>query len=196
MEFLVNLYERWLNLSRWQKWTVITVLGILLFAILYYIKIKPLNETLLKKEREVARLKLLVSKLQIVEERKKALEKEIAKLNEEIAQVELKLPTGKEEVSQIIKSITDADSGMEILSIKRMEPRDKKYYREYPYKVELKGNYPDFVKWCEKLSQANRIINFGTIEVRALPLSEVERDRNYKDTVKVRLDVKAFTLKR
>ncbi len=196
MEFLVNLYERWLNLSRWQKWTVITVLGILLFAILYYIKIKPLNETLLKKEREVARLKLLVSKLQIVEERKKALEKEIAKLREEIAQVELKLPTGKEEVSQIIKSITDADSGMEILSIKRMEPRDKKYYREYPYKVELKGNYPDFVKWCEKLSQANRIINFGTIEVRALPLSEVERDRNYKDTVKVRLDVKAFTLKR
>ncbi len=196
MEFLVNLYERWLNLSRWQKWTLIIILGILLFAALYYTKVKPLNETLLKKEREVARLKLLVSKLQIAKERKKALEEEIAKLNEEIAQVESKLPTGKEEVSQIIKSITDADSGMEILSIKRMEPRKRKYYTEYPYKVELKGNYPNFVKWCEKLSQANRIINFGTIEVKVLPLSEVERDGNYKDTVKVRLDVKAFTLKR
>ncbi|WP_456456647.1 type 4a pilus biogenesis protein PilO [Thermovibrio sp.] len=196
MDFLVSLYERWLNLARWQKWVIIVFVGIFLFSTLYYVKVKPLKEELVRKETEVARLKLIVTRLKVVKKRKKKLEEEIGKLNKEIVKIESKLPTGKEEVSQILRSITDADSGMEILSIKRMSPKNRKYYTEYPYKVELKGNYPDFVKWCEKLSKANRIINFGTIEVKAIPLKEVEKEGNYRDTVKVKLDIKAFTLKR
>jgi len=194
-----GLVEKWNQMPRWQKWIVALLSGALIFGALYWFKVQPLKEQLAVKKQQAERLALVVSKLRAVEKRKEKLEKEIEELNQQIAQIEAKLPTGKEEVSQILKSITDADSGMVITSIVRGKEEDREYYIAYPYRVKLKGKYPNFVAWCERLSQADRIINFGGIEVKSLQEEEElepteEKAQDY--TIETTLEIKAFTLKR
>jgi type IV pilus assembly protein PilO len=196
MEQLTAIYEKWIHLTRWQKWLIILTVGLLLFGFLYFLRISPLKEELNAKKARAEQLKLTVSRLKVIEKRRAELLKKIEELNQKIAEIESKLPTGKEEVSQIIKSITDADSGMVIKLIKKEKQENRKYYIAYPYKVELLGTYPDFIKWCEKLAKANRIINFGNIQIKSIQPKSIKDKENYNYTIAVDMRIKAFTLKR
>jgi len=200
MDYLVGIYERWIHLARWQKWLIILLIGVVFFGALYYFRITPLEQELQVKKARAEQLRLTVSRLKIIEKRRNEMVKKIEELNRKIAEIESKLPTGKEEVSQIIKSITDADSGMVIELIKKEGQENKKYYIAYPYEVKLLGTYPAFVRWCERLSKANRIINFGNIRVTSAQLTNSgggeKPQENQKYTIRVDMKVKAFTLKR
>jgi len=194
MEFLISIYERWIEIPRWQKWLIITSIAIVLFLVLYFLRIVPLSEQLVAEKKKLESLRLTVNRLKVVKKRENKLEKEINNLKKELESIEEKLPTGREEVSKIIRSISEANSGVTIVSIKRGLPASKKYYMETPYNIELKSTYPQFVHWCEKLSKSDRIINFGNLSIRA------NRSKSGKDmesyTISVSLQIKAFNLKR
>lgn len=200
MEQLISLYERWLHVPRWQKWILILIFGFLLTALIYYFQIAPLKEELNRKNQEIESLTLTVNRLKIVEKRRQLLVKELENLNKQIEQIESRLPTGREDVSQIIKSITDADSGMVVKLIERQTEKRHRYYIEFPYKVELIGNYPDFIRWCERLSKANRIINFGDMKIESIYSLKRGWQGSQKhfipkgSTIKATLKIKAFTL--
>ena len=194
MEFLISIYERWIEIPRWQKWLTIISIAIVLFLALYFLRIVPLSEQLLADREKLESLRLTVNRLKVVEKKKNKLEKEINNLKKELESIEEKLPTGKEEVSKIIRSISEANSGVTVVSIKRGSPISRKYYVEVPYNVELKSTYPQFVRWCEKLSESDRIVNFGNLSIRA---SRSKSEKDTKDyTVSVNLQIKVFNLKR
>jgi type IV pilus assembly protein PilO len=199
MEFLISLYERWLEIPRWQKWLIISAVGAVIFALLYYVRIVPLQDTLEAEKRKMESLSLVVNRLKTIERRKLDLEKTIRKLERRIEQIEAELPSGREDVSRIIKSISDADSGVQVVSILRGAPAEKKYYVEIPYSLKLKATYPEFISWCEKLSKANRILNFGDISLKAIEVSLDKEDKtsdSERYTTLVELQIKAFNLKR
>ncbi|ADY73036.1 hypothetical protein Dester_0381 [Desulfurobacterium thermolithotrophum DSM 11699] len=195
MEFLINFYEKWLEIPRWQRWFIIIILIAFLFWCLYFLRITPLKEQLLTEKRKLESLESTVNRLKIAKKRKDKLEREITTLRKELLIIESKLPTGKEEVSKIIRSISDADSGVTIVNIQRKLPMDKKYYVEIPYKIELKSTYPQFIHWCENLSKANRILNFGNFSINSIYNLEKDKKKT-KYTVNVNLEIKAFSLKR
>jgi len=192
MERLTDIYNYLLNLPRWQRWLIILLLGVLVYAFLYYYRVEPLKKELTERNRKVKSLILTVNRLKVLEKRKKSLELEISQLRKQIEEIEMKLPTGKENVAQIIRSITTADSGMIIEKIERKPQKKEKYFIKYPYEVELIGTYPAFVLWCERLSKANRIINFGPMSLKAL---KEKASSNNKATLLVKLDIEAFTLR-
>ena len=199
MEQLVSLYERWILIPRWQKWIIFLLIGLLLSFLIYYFQIAPLKKRLNREKQQIEALTLTVNRLKVVEKRRKILLKELDQLTNRIKQIESKLPTGNEDVSQIIKSITDADSGMVIKLIERRAVRKHRYYIEFPYEVVLIGNYPNFIKWCEKLSKANRIINFGDMKIESIysPGSGRTKDQQALPenvTIRANLKIKAFTL--
>ena len=198
MEALRSFYERVREIPRWQRWIAIIIIGGILYLAFYYIQITPLKENLQKLKRTRNTLLLTVNRLKAVEKRRRILTQEIAKLEKEIRDLESKLPTGTERVDEIIKSISSADSQMKIMSIRRLKPSEKKYYVETPYEVTLEGTYPHFLRWCEKLSKANRILAFGDISIEAVQRTgEVNKKNKYsKDTIQVNMKIKAFNLKR
>lgn len=191
MEFLTNLYEKLIEIPRWQKWLIITLIAVLLLTLLYFSHIRPIKEQLTLKERKFESLSLTVNKLKVVEKRKSKLEKEISKYKNQLNLIESELPTGKEEVSKIIRSISKADDGTTVVSIRRGTPLSKRYYVEVPYSLELKGTYPQFIHWCEKLSKANRILNFGDFSINSI---SPQKGEDY--TIDVNLKITAFNLKR
>jgi len=212
MEAINSLYERWNQLPRWQRWLLSILAGLILFFALRYFLINPTLQELEAKRKVKEQLQLTVSRLKIVEKNKEKLDREIAELTQKIEEIENQLPTGKEEVSQIIRTITADTDGIVLESIRRkgerkkektrgkkgkktvekkvQKPEKETYYREYTYEVNLKGTYPTFVKWCEAVSQAERILDFGNLEVKALEKPE----DGY--TVEAKVELKAFTLKK
>jgi type IV pilus assembly protein PilO len=189
MDQIIEVYDYLLKMPRWQKWLIILVLGVVLYTFLLFYKVQPLKKQYLEKKKRLESLSLTVNRLKILEKRKKLLLREISQLRKDIENIEKKLPTGKENVSQIIRSINKSDSKMTIESIVRRSKVSTKYYVKYPYEVILKGTYPSFVSWCEKLSKSERIINFGSISIRSV------MDKSSNSTIEVKLRVEAFTLK-
>lgn len=200
MKWLSELYNRWFAIPRWKKWMAVFLLAAVGSSIFFYYRILPLKKELKRKQKEISTLTLTVKRTELFKKRRSLILKELEKLRQQIKQIESKLPTGKEDVEQIVRSITYADSGMVIESITRESIRKHKYYIEYPYKVVLVGTYPNFIRWCEKLSQANRIINFGDMKIEALqPIKARTRKFLSKGvpknaTIRVELKIKAFTL--
>jgi len=197
MEFLIDLYERWMEIPRWQKWLVILTVGLVIFSLLYYIRIVPLKDTLEAEKKKMESLSLVVNRLKAIEKRKLDLERTIRRLEKRIRQLESELPSGKEDVSRIIKSISNAGSGIQILSITRGAPIERKYYVEVPYSLKLKATYPEFISWCERLAKANRILNFGDVSLKAIDAeSKEEKEGGGGYTTLIDLQIKAFNLKR
>jgi len=190
MEALNELIERLKAVPQWQRWLIIVVLGALIFWLLYNFNIQPLKEELVQKRQEAERLALTVSRLKVVEKRKKALEEEIETLRKKIAELEEKLPTGREDVAQILRALATENQNIRVQYLKREQEEKHKYYEAYPYTVILEGAYPDFLWWCEKLSKAERIINFANTEVTALQ----SQDGLQNAPVRVKMVIKAFTL--
>jgi type IV pilus assembly protein PilO len=188
MEALNELLQRFKSLPQWQRITIVLVLGVLSFWLLYNFNIKPLREELNQKEAEAEQLALTVSRLKVIEKRKQALEKEIEKLKKKIALLEEELPTGKEDVAQILKSIATQNKAIDIEFLRREKEEKHKYYEAYPYTIIVKTTYPDFLWWCEKISKADRIINFANIEVVSVD--------DKKHSIRAKMRIKAFTLKK
>jgi len=185
-----ELKERWEFIPKWQKWFGFVILLFIVYFFIYIQKIKPKEQKLSLLKHQFSELSLRVNRLKTVKKRGKLIKKEIKELNSKIEMLESKLPTGKEEVSKIIKSITGSDSGVRIDYIERKPPIERKYYVEIPYLVKLSFRYPDFISWCEKLSTTDRIINFSDMTL----VSYKEKGEMY--TVKAELTIKAYNLKR
>ena len=196
MERFLEVYEQWLDVPRWQKWLIIILLGLILFGINYFINIRPLQEELQTKKKQLESLTLEVNRLKVVEKRKAEILKQIRELKEKIREVENKLPTGREEVSKIIKSISDAGSGVVVTELRRKTPESKRYFTAYPYSLTLLTGYPQFLQWCERLSKAERIINFGPISINSVYDRKIEECKENKCSISVHMEIEAFTLKR
>jgi len=190
MELYERFQERWELIPRWQKWFGFITFLFILYFLIYIQQIKPKQQKVALLKQQLTQLSLKVNRLRTIERRKVLLEKKLKSLNSKIEALETKLPTGKEEVSKIIKSITDSDSGVRVDYIERKSPVEKKYYVEIPYLLNLSFKYPDFISWCEKLSTTDRIINFSDMTL----VSSKKKGEPY--TVKAKLTIKAYNLKR
>ncbi len=189
--------DRWETIPKWQKWIAYAVLLLILSGIFFKLSIQP---KLVKRDilsQEVASYRTRVAQLRIIEQRKKALEKEIARLKEKTKQIEKVLPTGKEDVGTIIKTISENATGLEVIEIQRGKPIEKKYYEQIPYKITLNARYPEFVKWCERLMKADRILTLGkfNIKSRVPPIRLAGQNGMSRYTMEATFTINAYVLR-
>jgi len=202
MDSFEGIKERWELIPRWQKWFGFAVLLCLIYFLVYVQQVKPRQQKMQVLKKQVEQLTLKVNRLKAVEKRKGALEKEIKELTLKIEALESKLPTGKEEVSKIIKAITKTGSHVRVDYIERKSPVQKQYYVEIPYLLKLSFRYPDFIAWCERLSSVDRIINFSDmtlVSFKGYGRNKGKKKQKLEErqfTVRANLIIKAFNLKR
>ncbi len=168
---------------------IVFLIILLIWLFAYYKRVIPAKAQLRARENQLSSLRQSVNRLRVVKAQKKKFDEEFANVQRKLSNVQSKLPKGKEEVGQIIRTIVGNDAKIRIDSIVRKNPINKKYYVEVPYVVSLSTNYPSFVEWCDKLMKANRIINFGNISIN----SYSEKGKPY--TIKVNLIINAYNLK-
>ncbi|WP_457567396.1 type 4a pilus biogenesis protein PilO [Desulfurobacterium sp.] len=210
--FLGDLKDRWSEIPKWQKWIGYIVILIVIAFVYKMNVLDPLKLRVEQLNRQVAQKKVQVTRLLAVEKRRNELKKEISELRTRIASLESKLPTGREEVSGIIKSIAKNTGNTEVGMIRRGKEQSKEYYNQIGYKVVMKTRFPNFISWCKSIAKANRIMTFGDMsmiglhpEKKKVTVEEVVDGKkvkkekeyySYKYTVQVNLNLNAYTLKR
>ncbi|WP_457569309.1 type 4a pilus biogenesis protein PilO [Desulfurobacterium sp.] len=207
-----DLKDRWAEIPKWQKWIAYVVVLILVAYVYKMNVIDPINLRIEQLNRQISQKRVKVTRLLAVEKRRNELKKEIAELEAKIAALETKLPTGNEEVSDIIKSIAKNTGNTEIGLIKRSKEQSKEYYNQIGYTVVMKTRFPNFIAWCKSLVEANRIMTFGDMamiglapEKKKITIEKIVNGKeqkkekeyySYKYTVQVNLKLNAYTLKR
>jgi Tfp pilus assembly protein PilO len=96
-------------------------------------------------------------------------EEELAKLEEYLARLQSILPAEKE-TPALLKSVLQMANSSN-LRIDRFAPQPmvpRAFYSDWPIQLEVQGNYNGLGQFFEKISQARRIIDVGSITIKGI----------------------------
>jgi type IV pilus assembly protein PilO len=134
---------------------------------MYYLKDQVEKRDALIQENH--KLEVAIEKGAAVEARLKKFKKELAVLEEKLAFLQSILPSEKETPSVLRSVQTMAASSN--LKIKRFTPQPvvpREFYSEWPIRIEVDGSYDGLGTFFEKIGNAARIIDVGTIDIQGL----------------------------
>ena len=102
--------------------------------------------------------------------------KDLKKLNETKAQVDLKfnaalqlLPNEKE-IPNLLRKLTElgADSQLDVRSIQPQNEKPKEFYLEIPIAIEVRGEYHNVAIFFDKVGRIERIMNIHNVSMRPI----------------------------
>jgi type IV pilus assembly protein PilO len=128
---------------------------------------------------EIKRLEFSVAKKAAIESKHKQFEKELARLQEQLENLQRFLPAEKE-TPAILKSIQQmaTSSNMRIDKFVPQPLVPRAFYSDWPIHLELQGNYSGLGLFMEKISRATRIMN-----VDALIIKGIEQQNDASQTI-------------
>ena len=145
----------------------ILVLGLAFAFYMYYLKDLVLERDAI--QAEIARLELSVAQGTAIETQLKLFKKQLVELEERLTVLQSILPAEKE--TPIFLRGVQQMAASSNLKIYRFAPQamvPRAFYSDWPIQVEVEGNYHGLGLFFEKISQATRIIDVGTISVKAI----------------------------
>ena len=143
------------------------VAGLVLVFYLYYLK--GLLEQRATLQAEVSRLESSVAQGRAIESRLERFKKDLAQLEERLAELRSILPAQKE-TPIILRSVQQMAASSD-LKISKFTPQPvipRAFYVDWPIVIEVQGNYGGLGLFFEKIGQATRIINVGNISIKGI----------------------------
>jgi Tfp pilus assembly protein PilO len=166
------------NMPRPVQILLFTALVILLAVAFYMYHLKDQVKKHDALQGEIRKLELSVAKGTAVETRLKLFREELALLEERLVNLQSILPSEKE-TPTLLQSIQNMASSSNLL-INKFAPQPmvpRAFYSDWPIQIELEGNYHGLGLFFEKISQATRVIDVGTISIRNIQ-SQTDRGRS------------------
>jgi type IV pilus assembly protein PilO len=160
---------RFENLPRPIQIGVFTVL-VLCLAFAFYIYY--LKDLILERDgiqTEITKLELSVAQGTAIETQLKLFKKQLVQLEERLAVLQSILPAAKE-TPIFLRGVQQmaASSNLKINKFAPQEMVPRAFYSDWPIQVEVEGNYHGLGLFFEKISQATRIIDVGTISIKGI----------------------------
>jgi type IV pilus assembly protein PilO len=157
------------NLPRSIQLLIFTALVICLSFVfyLYYLKDQIRERDII--QGDVKKLELSVAQGTAIESQLKRFKQELAQLEERLAVLKSILPAEKE-TPTVLRSVQQMAASSN-LRINRFIPKPvspRAFYSDWPIQIEVEGNYNGLGQFFEKVSQATRIIDVGTISIKGL----------------------------
>jgi type IV pilus assembly protein PilO len=157
------------NLPRSTQILIFAILVGCLGALFYFYCLQDLVKKRNALEIEIDRLKTAVSQATAAEIQLKAFKQKLSQLDEELARLRTLLPAQKE-TPTVLRSVQQmaASSNLKILKFIPQPILNHDFYSDWPITIEVEGNYNGLGTFFEKVGKATRLINVGSITVRAL----------------------------
>ena len=155
-----------------QRSTQMTILGIVVVAaaVLFYFYYLDAQLNKLKGiQKDIAKLQLTVSQGTAIESRLKRFMRELAELEERLVVLRSILPSEKE-TPIVLRNVQvmATSSNLKIMKFTPQPVVPKNFYSDWPIRIEVEGNYDGLGYFFEKVSQATRIIDVGSIYIEGL----------------------------
>jgi len=151
-----------------QIFIFIALVGCLAFV--YYIYyFKDLGEERNSIQAEIRHLELSVAQKTAIESKHKQFEKELARLQDQLENLQRFLPAEKE-TPTILKNIQQmaTSSNMRIDKFIPQPLIPRAFYSDWPIQLELQGNYNGLGQFMEKISRATRIMDVGSLSIKGI----------------------------
>lgn len=160
---------RFENLPQAAQIAVVSVLVAALAGTFYYYYLSDLIRDRDSIYKDISKLEKVVAQGSAIESRLKRFKQEVAQLEARLEVLKNILPSEKE-TPTILRSIQHMAESSN-LKIKKFTPQPvipRAFYSDWPIALELSGGYHGLGSFFEKVSQATRIIDVGTISVAGL----------------------------
>jgi len=153
----------------------VIALAIAVLVASYFLMIKPKLENLDRITAEEAELKQQFERKQRKASNLEAYELQLAEMERTFGTMLKSLPD-KAEVESLLIEISRAGS-FNNLEINLFEPTgeiSKEFYAEYPIKMELEGNYTQFVGFVDNIASLQRIVTLEEIQIQQSGNNDLE----------------------
>jgi type IV pilus assembly protein PilO len=160
---------RFENLPRSTQIIIFIVLIGCLAVLFYWYFMKDLIAEREVLKNDIARLEISVSQMTAVESQLNRFKQELAQLEERLAVLRSILPAQKE-TPTVLRSVQHmaASSNLKILKFTPQPVVTREFYSDWPINIEVEGNYNGVGSFFEKVSRATRIIDVGTISMKSI----------------------------
>ncbi|MDP8256038.1 MAG: type 4a pilus biogenesis protein PilO [Candidatus Alcyoniella australis] len=149
-----------------RKATIILVVLIIIVAVFYFYFYRPANQDLLDANNELRDLQMQRKKLQDRAATIDQFRADRARVKERLDQLLTKLPNTRD-VNIILREFEGLATvlGLDIASFALESETNKGFYSEIPITMKLTGRYHDIAIFFDKISKADRIINFTDLDI-------------------------------
>ena len=166
------------NLPRSVQIVLFTIVILCLAFVFYFYYLKDLTKERDKIQVEVARLEKVVEQGTAIENQLNRFKQELAQLEQRLVVLQSILPAQKE-TPEVLRSVQQmaASSNLKInkFTPQPVVPRD--FYSDWPIQIEVEGNYDGLGAFFDKVSQATRIIDVGAISIAGSDAQAAEPSR-------------------
>ena len=166
----MNLKEfRFDSLPRTTQVVVFSFFVLCLAFAFYWYFLKGLLKERSRLRTEISKLELSVAQGTAIEGRLHQFKQELAQLEQRLAVLQSILPAEKE-TPAVLRSVQRmaASSNLKINKLTPQAVVPRGFYSDWPIQIEVEGNYDGLGLFFEKVSQATRIIDVGTITIRSI----------------------------
>jgi type IV pilus assembly protein PilO len=148
---------------------VVLVLGAALWGVSEYMMIRPVDAENQRRRTMVETLTREVTPLRPYRQRLRALEADILQLENNLATLQLIVPSEKE-VDNFVRLLQSqaTTAGIHLRRITAKDPIQQQYYVEVPFELELDGPYYDVLQFYDRLGRVERITNVADLRMQGI----------------------------
>ncbi len=160
---------RFENLPRSAQYGVFTGIMLCLAFVFYIYFMKDLITKRDGIQADIAQLERSVAQGTAIESQLKRFKQELAQLEERLIVLQSILPAQKE-TPAVLRSVQQMAASSN-LKINRFTPQPvvpRAFYSDWPIQIEVEGTYDGLGAFFEKVSQATRIIDVGSISIAGI----------------------------
>ncbi len=157
---------RFENLPRSVQISIFTGVVLCLAFVFYFYYLKDLIKERDKVQAEVVRLEKSVEQGTAIENQLKRFKQELTQLEQRLVVLQSILPAQKE-TPAVLRSVQQMAASSN-LKINRFTPQPvvpRAFHSDWPIQIEVEGNYNGLGTFFDKVSQATRIIDVGSISI-------------------------------
>jgi len=154
------------NLSWIGQFLVFMIIGVILFALFYFIHYSPTNDEI---KNIIERSEMVQQEINLARSKEEELKK-IKEINEknriELENLKAILPS-YQEVAVILKNIQSLANNTR-LKMKVFTPSqevEKEIYKEWPIKISVDGNYHNLALFLDQVSRIKKIFNIDLLNI-------------------------------
>jgi Tfp pilus assembly protein PilO len=157
---------RFENLPRSVQIALFTIVVLCLAFVFYLYYLKDLIKERDKIQAEIVKLEKSVAQGTAIESQLKRFKKELVELEQRLVVLQSILPAQKE-TPTVLRSVQQmaASSNLKINKFTPQPIVPRAFYSDWPFQMEVEGNYDGLGVFFEKVSQATRIIDVGSIAI-------------------------------
>ena len=144
-------------------------------AVSYFMAFKPQNTKIERLQGEVVHKREMLEKYRSETARNADLEKANALIAERVAEIEQRLPSGKE-IDQIVRQVSQlaVDAGLDPPTLKTSKPVAAARYKEQPLELTTTGQFQGFYQFLVAMERMPRITRIVDMSIKHGEDTEIE----------------------